>query len=112
MTIRSATYIGTVALLSQLLLAHGCGSNNPSTIAAAGTTGTAGAAAGTPSAGTTGVAGAMAGTPSAMRQPGLRRLASFGVETRLGMLRIASVGVDGDEVPSQLPRRRSRLRRT
>jgi len=36
MTIRSATYIGTVALLSQLLLAHGCGSNNPSTIAAAG----------------------------------------------------------------------------
>jgi len=33
MTIRSATYIGTVALLSQLLLAHGCGSNNPSTIA-------------------------------------------------------------------------------
>jgi len=65
MTIRSATYIGTVALLSQLLLAHGCGSNNPSTIAAAGTTGTADATAGTPSAGTTGVAGATAGTPSA-----------------------------------------------
>jgi len=50
-----------VALLSQLLLAHGCGSNNPSSIAAAGTTGTAG----TPTAGTTGAAGAMAGTPSA-----------------------------------------------
>jgi len=65
MTIRSATYIGTVALLSQLLLAHGCGSNNPSTIAAAGTSGTAGAAAGTPAGGTTGAAGAVAGTPSA-----------------------------------------------
>jgi hypothetical protein len=61
MTIRSATYIGTVALLSQLLLAHGCGSNNPSTIGGAGTTGTAG----TPTAGTTGAAGAMAGTPTA-----------------------------------------------
>jgi len=67
MTIRSATYIGTVALLSQLLLAHGCGSNNPSTIAAAGTSGTAGAAAGTPAGGTTGAAGAVAGTPSAAR---------------------------------------------
>jgi len=77
MTIRSATYIGTVTLLSQLLLSQGCGSNNPSTTGAAGTTGTAGAmagtpaagstgaAAGTPTAGTSGAAGAMAGTPAA-----------------------------------------------
>jgi hypothetical protein len=77
MTIRSATYIGTAALLSQLLLAQGCGSNNPSTTGAAGTTGTAGAmagtpaagstgaVAGTPTAGTSGAAGAMAGTPAA-----------------------------------------------
>jgi len=65
MTIRSATCIGTVALWSQLLLAHGCGSNNPSTIGAAGTSGTAGAAAGTPAAGTTAAAGTMAGTPTA-----------------------------------------------
>jgi hypothetical protein len=65
MTIRSATCIGTVALLSHLLLAQGCGSNNPSTIGAAGTTGTAGAAGGTPTAGTTGAAGTTASTPAA-----------------------------------------------
>ena len=76
MTIRSATYIGTVVLLSQLLLAQGCGSNNPSTLGAAGTTGAAGAAAGgttgaagatagTLAGGTTGAAGAMASTPTA-----------------------------------------------
>jgi len=78
MTIRSATYIGTVALLSQLLLAHGCGSNNSSTIAAAGTTGTADATAGRrarhdgsggrhglhASAGTTGAAAPLATTPA------------------------------------------------
>ncbi|HJX66279.1 MAG TPA: hypothetical protein VJ860_20260, partial [Polyangia bacterium] len=54
-----------MALLSQLFFAHGCGSNHPSTIAAAGTTGTASTTGGTPSGGTTGAAGAIAGTPSA-----------------------------------------------
>ena len=38
MTTRTATYIGTVALLSQMLLLEGCGSNNPSTTGAGGTT--------------------------------------------------------------------------
>ena len=36
MTMRTVTYFGTVALLSQLLLTLGCGSNSPATTAGAG----------------------------------------------------------------------------
>jgi len=62
MTMRTVTYIGAVALLSQVLLVHGCGSNNPSTGSTGGTTGAAGAVATTPTGGTT--AGASASTPT------------------------------------------------
>jgi hypothetical protein len=53
MTTRTAAYIGTVALLSQMFLLQSCGSNNPSTTAGAG--GTAGT---TPTGGTIGTGGA------------------------------------------------------
>ena len=58
MTIRTVTYIGAAALLSQVLLVHGCGSNNPSTGNTGGTTGAAGATAIAPTGGTTAAAGA------------------------------------------------------
>jgi hypothetical protein len=64
---RTVTYIGAVALLSQVLLVHGCGSNNPSTGSTGGTTGAAGAAATTPTGGTTdttSAAGGSATTPT------------------------------------------------
>ena len=64
---RTVTYIGAVALLSQVLLVHGCGSNNPSTSSTGGTTGAAGAAATTPTGGTTdttSAAGGSATTPT------------------------------------------------
>ena len=64
MTMRTVTYIGAVALLSQVLLVHGCGSNNPSTGSTGGTTGAAGAVATTPTGGTTAAAGASASTPT------------------------------------------------
>ena len=53
MTIRNATYVGIAALLSQVLLVQGCGSNNPSTTPTGGTPATAGATAITPTGGTT-----------------------------------------------------------
>jgi hypothetical protein len=74
MTIRIATSMGAVALLSQLLI-QGCGSNNPATTAgAAGNTGTPATTDATPvggsttpattlgAAGTTGAAGSTGGT--------------------------------------------------
>jgi hypothetical protein len=67
MTMRTVTYLGAVALLSQVLLVHGCGSNNPSTGSTGGTTGAAGAAATTPTGGTTdttSAAGGSATTPT------------------------------------------------
>lgn len=36
MTMRSVAYVGTVALLAQVLLTQGCGSNDPSTVAGTG----------------------------------------------------------------------------
>jgi len=65
MTIRTVAYAGTVALLAQIVLVQGCGSNNPSTSNTGGTPSTGGVATptgGTPSAG--GVATPTGGTPS------------------------------------------------
>jgi len=49
MTIRTVAYVGTVALLSQILLVQGCGSNNPAT---GNTGGTPAATTATPTGGT------------------------------------------------------------
>jgi hypothetical protein len=64
MTIRTVTYIGVVALLSQVLLVHGCGSNNPSTDNTGGTTAAANTTAATPAGGTTASANTTAATPT------------------------------------------------
>jgi hypothetical protein len=50
--------------LSQVLLVHGCGSNNPSTGSTGGTTGAAGAVATTPTGGTTAATNTTAATPT------------------------------------------------
>ena len=64
MTIRTATYIGAVALFAPVLLVHGCGSNNPSTGNLGGTTGAAGASAAPPTGGTPAATTAAGGSPT------------------------------------------------
>ena len=53
MTMRSVAYVGTVALLAQVVLTQGCGGNNPTTAGTGGVTGTGGTTDVTPSGGTT-----------------------------------------------------------
>ena len=69
MTIRTVAYVGTVVLVSQMVLVQGCGSNNPSTSNTGGTTSTGGVTAPTPTGGTT-AATPTGGTTAATRTGG------------------------------------------